>query len=62
VITTQNQYQTIAQSLSESLNLQQPPVAICFAESSGNIEVWSAAQLTFLSGSPAIAGSIGGGL
>jgi hypothetical protein len=39
VITPQNQHQTIAQSLSESLNLQQPPVAICFAESSGNIEV-----------------------
>jgi uncharacterized protein (DUF169 family) len=33
VMTQQNQYQTIAQSLSESLNLQQPPVAICFAES-----------------------------
>jgi len=33
VMTPQNQYQTIAQSLSESLNLQQPPVAICFAES-----------------------------
>jgi uncharacterized protein (DUF169 family) len=33
VMTQENHYQRVAQILSESLNLRQPPVAICFTES-----------------------------
>jgi uncharacterized protein (DUF169 family) len=33
LMTQENHYQTVAQVLSESLNLRQPPVAICFTES-----------------------------